>query len=86
MHRNIECRVDGHISRQPILAVELAEGDATHGSMRVTLLVRRVFNQRSDVLFKLCKVRGDITLIELRMLVIAHRSGDFGGKVCTLKI
>ena len=73
VHRDIECRVDGHLAGQPVLIVQTVEGHAGDGRVWIALLVRRVGNQRGQVLFQLGQVGRDVALGEVCVLVIRHR-------------
>ena len=60
VHRDIKGGVDGHLASEPVLIVEVVEGDGGDRGVRVALLVRSVRDKRRQVLLKLGQVRRDI--------------------------
>ena len=85
-HRDVVGGVDGHITCQPVLIVQLVEGDGRSGGIRVAHLVSCVGDQRGNVLLQLGQVHRDVRLSELCVLVVALRLGNLGREVSVLEV
>ena len=86
VHCDVEGWVDSHVARQPVLIVQVVEGDGGHRGVWIALLVSCVGNERCQVFFKLREIICDVTLSEIRVLVVGHGSGHASLETTCLEI
>lgn len=67
--------LDGHVSGKPVFLSQSVEGDGRDACIWVALLLRGVRDQLCNVLFQLCQVRRDVSLVKVGVLVVVLHGG-----------